>query len=115
MVNALTLSYMFPAFLWISASACLFAVGDVVFRYWYQLESTAYFISGFAITCAALFCLAMSFPHQNIAVATIVCILLNITLYLILAYFIFGDVITIRQSIGLLLGFAAIYVLEGIK
>jgi multidrug transporter EmrE-like cation transporter len=115
MTYILNISYAIPALAWIALSSVLFTVGDFIFRYWIENSLLSVFIIGFFTFSAALFCLIMSFPHENIAVASVLAILINITLYLIVAYFVYGDVISIRQSVGLLLGFASIYVLEGMK
>ena len=115
MTSLMSISQLLPPIIWIGLSASFFTMGDIFFRFWYQSSSTLYFIIAFCISTTGIFFLSMSFPHQNIAVATVACILINITLYLIAAFLIFGDMITIKQSIGLLLGFAAIFILEGMK
>ncbi len=115
MPNLILLSQLLPPFVWISLSAVLFTSADILFRFWYQSTTTLYFLMAFCISAIGIFCLSMSFPYQNIAVATVVCILINIALYLIFAFLIFGDIITIKQSIGLLIGFTAIFILEGMK
>lgn len=111
----LTLSYTLPPMAWIVLSAVLFTGGDVLFRFYFEYKLAYGFIGAFLIATVGLFCLVMSFPHQNIAVATVICILLNITAYMIAAYFFFGDVPSVRESLGLMMGFGAIVVLEGFK
>lgn len=111
----ISFSQLLPPLMWIGLSSLFFTVGDIIFRFWIQNTANLHFLGGLIFVCIGMFCLAMSFPSQNIAVATVVAILLNITLYLIAAYFIFGEMITIRESVGLLLGFAAIYILEAMK
>ena len=111
----LAFSQLLPAMAWISISALFFTAGDVLFRSWFQSYWSFGFIIALAVYIIGACALVMSFPSENIAVATVIAILANITLYLIAAYFIYGDMISIRESMGLLLGFAAIYVLEGMK
>lgn len=115
MSQLLTFSQILPPLIWIGMSSLLFTTGDIFFRYWLQSSGNMLFAGGLFLVCIGMFCLAMSFPSQNIAVATVVAILLNITFYLIAAYIIFGDMISIKESVGLLLGFAAIFILEGMK
>ena len=111
----LSISHTLPALIWIGASGLLFASADVLFRYWYEISSSPIFVIGLMIASLGMFCLAMSFPHHNVAAAIIISILCNIMIYLIAAYFIFGDVISVKDAIGLLIAFAAIYILEGMK
>lgn len=110
----LSLSAALPPLIWIAFSAILFTSGDIVFRFWYQSSSTLFFVVALTLVTIGMFFLAMSFPHQNIAVATVVAVLINITLYLVAAFLIFGDMPTIKEAIGLLLGFVAIYILEAL-
>lgn len=108
-------STLLPPIIWIALSSALFATGDIVLRFWISTHSNLTFILGLGIISIGMFFLSMSFPSQNIAVATVVSILLNISLYLLLAFFIFGDIITIKESIGLIVGFLAIFILEALK
>lgn len=111
----LSISQAVPVLIWIFSSAFLFASADLLFRYWYQISSSTAFIAGLIIASVGMFCLAMSFPHHNVAAAIIISILLNIMIYLIAAYLFFGDTISYKDGLGLIVAFGAIYILEGMK
>ena len=110
-----SISYSLPALVWIFTSGLLFAIADLSLRYWYQISSSLFFSLGMIIALCGVFCLAMSFPHHNVAAAIIVSILFNIMLYLLGAYLFFGDTISYKEGIGLIVAFGAIYILEGMK
>lgn len=108
-------SQLLPPLAWIIIGSSFLTAADISLRYYIENHWNFGFSISFFIYTIGMFFMLMSFFSQNIAVATVVAILFNITGYLILSYFLFGDSISIRESIGLLLGFAAIYLLEGLK
>ncbi len=115
MPSIVLFSQLLPSLSWIIISSLFLTAGDISFRYYIENHWNMGFVVSFGIYMIGIFFLTMSFFGQNIAVATVIGILFNITTYLIFAYFLFGDMISIRESIGLLLGFAAIFLLEGLK
>lgn len=107
-----SISGLLPPMLWMLLSGFFFASGDVTFRFWYEKSSSLIFAAAMFISMIGIFCMAMSFPGKNIALAVIVTILFNIIIYLAFAYFIYDEVITLKQAIGLTIAFVAIYILE---
>ena len=97
---------------WIIISSILLTAGDITFRSWLEQQ----WQHGFAVACGVYMvgslCLMMSFFGQNIAIATIVGITMNIVLYLVYAHFVYGDMLSYKELFGISLGLAAIYILE---
>ena len=115
MPSILTFSQALPPLAWILLSSLFFAVGDILFRCYFEYKWTYGFVGALAVSFLGLFFLTMSFPYENIAVATVIAILLNIALYLTGAFLLFGDMVSVREGVGLLVGFSAIVILEGLK
>lgn len=115
MPNIILFSQALSPIMWIILGSTFLTAGDISFRYYIENHWSYGFIISFGIYTIGMFLMVMSFFGQNIAVATVIAILLNISGYLALAYFLFGDTIGVREGVGLILGFVAIYLLEGMK
>lgn len=97
---------------WMVISSVFLTVGDIMFRWWLEQQ----WPHGFALSCGiyalGMFCLIMSFFGENIAIATVIGITLNVIFYLAYAYFAYGDTLSTKEIIGIFTGLAAIYLLE---
>jgi len=83
-----------------------------VFRIWLAEKWYYGFALVLAIYVAGIFCMMMTFFQQNIAIATVAAILVNIVTYLLVARILYGDTLSMLQITGLALGLAAIVILE---
>ena len=101
-----------PVILWTLTSGVFLTIGDIVLRIWLPDRWQFGFALVFSIYMLGIFCMMMSFFGQNIAIATVAAVLVNVVGYLLAAYFLFGDTISILQISGCSLGLIAIAILE---
>lgn len=66
----------------------------------------------FAICMTVTACMMLSFFGQNIALATVAAIVVNVMTYLAYAYVVFGDTVSAVHIAGLVLGLVAFALLE---
>lgn len=92
--------------------AVLFAVGDVLMRYWQVAHSKYLFWS--TLVCFALggYGLVRSYEYGDIAILTTICILMNVGLYLLYSWLIFGDKLTGMQLAGVGLAIVSVWMME---
>ncbi len=100
---------------WTVLGALFLTAGDVLFRHYLSSMPRYGFAASFAVYLTGFFFMMLSFFGQNIAVASILAILFNIAFYLGAAHYMFGDTVTARQVAGIVLGLAAVFLLEGAK
>ena len=105
-------SYVLPSFAWSILCGVLLTVGDFVFRSWLEHQSGAGFWVTLVIYIAGLLCMMLSCFSENIAIAAILAVVINSVGYLAIAWLWWGDTINSREAIGVLVGIAAIAILE---
>jgi hypothetical protein len=106
------LSSFLPAIVWSVLSGVILTAGDVTLRFWFEAKWAHGFEVTFLLYMLGVFFMMMSFFEQNIAIATIAAIVLNAVGYLVAVYFIYGDSITLWQTVGVALGLIALAILE---
>jgi len=79
---------------------------------WVVTNSVYLYIGGMLIYLVGLNFLAQSFKYKNIAVASIIFVLFNIILLAIVSWFYFKEKLSALQIVGLIVGIAAIVILE---
>ncbi len=87
-------------------------IGDLFMKEWVTTNKSWIYLIGIIIYIIGLNFLAFSFKYKNIAVATVIFILINITSLLIFSYFYFHEKLSVMEIGGILLGIAAIVMLE---
>ncbi|MGE3770118.1 MAG: hypothetical protein AB7G06_04120 [Bdellovibrionales bacterium] len=101
-----------PSVWWTVLGALLLTAGDIAIRNWFATQ----WVGGFAVTWSlyslSTVCVMFSFLEQNIAAGTVAVLTLNVLVYLLYAYFAFGDTLNTRQIIGIVCGIAALWFLE---
>ena len=107
-----SISNLLPAIVWSLTSGIILTMGDIVLRSWFQTRWQHGFEIAFLIYSLGMFFMLMSFFQQNIAVATVAAVAINAIGYILLAYMIYGDVISHGQIVGIILGLAALAILE---
>jgi hypothetical protein len=106
------ISTFFPAVLRVLLSGVLLTTGDVVFRFGMNSHGSALFGVAYIIYAAGVFCMTMSFFGQNIAVATLAAVLVNMITIAVVSAWYFCDEISIIQWSGMGLGIIALLLLE---
>ena len=106
------LAALMPHTYWVVISSVLLTLADIMLREWFESHWAYGFPITLSVYCIGVFCLVMGFFGQNIALVTMIGILLNIVFYLGYSYFAYGDALNIQQIIGVMLGFGAIYLLK---
>ena len=86
--------------------------GDILMKKWVVTNSVYLYIGGMLIYLVGLNFLAQSFKYKNIAVASIIFVLFNIILLAIVSWFYFKEKLSALQIVGLIVGIAAIVILE---
>ncbi len=103
------------AIIWLVLGGIALTIGDIIFKFWVEKTlpylSIAY-IGGLALYILGLIFLVESFKTQNIAVASAVFVLINISILAIVSWLYFGDKLSLVQILGLLLAGGAIILLE---
>jgi multidrug transporter EmrE-like cation transporter len=92
--------------------ALILTIGDVVMKEWTISNKPVLFILGMVFYMIATAIMAISFKYKNIAVASLMFILINVLLISAISYFYFHDRFTIQELIGLVLGMAAVIMFE---
>ena len=101
-----------PHTYWVIISSLILTLADIMLRNWFETQWSYGFPLILGIYFIGIFALVMGFFGQNIALVTMIGIVLNIVFYLAYSYFAYGDALNWQQMLGILLGFAAIYLLE---
>ena len=107
-----TLAQLFPPIVWIVSGGLFLTLGDVIIRFWISSNWLPGFFLGFTMYLIGIFALIMSFFGQNIAVASVAIIIVNIaTLTIVNAYF-FNVHLSTIQYIGIVFGLVSFTILE---
>jgi drug/metabolite transporter (DMT)-like permease len=112
MTNIQTISGFFPSLMWTILSGFFLTVGDLLLRSWIAHPWSYGFWVSFAVYIVSIFLAMMSFFGENIAIATLLIVMLNSITYLVATYYFYGDTIETRQIIGVFIGFCAIFLLK---
>lgn len=108
----IAISNLLPSAVWTIASGFVLTGGDFLLRSWLQTKWPYGFLFTFLVYVLGLLCMMMSFFQQNIAVATVAAVIINVVGYMILAHIFFGDTISLWKGIGIALGLLAFAILE---
>jgi len=90
----------------------ILTIGDIVMKKWVINSSIPLFIAGLGIYLVGLIFLAISFKYKNIAVASTIFVIFNITTLSIVSWFCFKETLTTFQFVGIALGISSIIFLE---
>lgn len=89
-----------------------YTVGDVAMKKWIEHPSVGMYILGGSLYIIGMNFLAFSYKYKNIAVATAMCVIVNIVLLTLLSWFYFKEPLTIKQMVGIGCSIVAIFLLE---
>ena len=90
----------------------ILTIGDLVLKGWATSNNPKSFIIGMAIWIAGLVCLAFSFKHKNIAIASLVFTLTNIISLCVISWLVYKESLTNQQMLGIFLGVVSVALLE---
>ncbi len=86
--------------------------GDILMKTWVSTNRRALFVAGLVVWLVGLVFLAKSFKYENIAVASIIFVTFNVVTLALVSWLYFRETLTGTQITGILLGIAAVAVLE---
>ncbi|WP_291783741.1 SMR family transporter [Cecembia sp.] len=92
--------------------ALIDTAGDLLMKKWVETQSWQFFIVGMVFYLVGLSCLAFSFNFKNIAVASIIFVLLNIVLLSLAGWIFYGETLKTKEFFGILLGLMAVFLIE---
>jgi multidrug transporter EmrE-like cation transporter len=99
-------------FVLILIGAIIVTVGDIVLKKWVMTNSFfLYFLGIFFYLIGASF-LALSYKYKNIAVASVIFIMLNIFILSLVSWLYFKEPLSQLQIIGIILGLSSVVILE---
>lgn len=87
-------------------------LGDVVFKFWIERPHPWEYPVGLTLYVIGLIFLVHSYKTQNIAVASIIFVIINVVTLALLSWFYFDEKLSHIAMVGLLLAFVAIILLE---
>ena len=102
----------FIALALLAIGGLILTVGDLFMKEWVVTNKSWVYLVGMIIYIIGLNFLAFSFKYKNIAAATVIFMLINIITLLVFSYFYFHEKLSGLEIAGVILGVAAIVLLE---
>lgn len=96
----------------LATGGIVLTVGDLFMKKWVVSNSAWIYFLGMIFYVIGLNFLAFSFKYKNIAVASVIFVLINIITLLIFSYFYFKEKMGTFEFVGIILGIVAIVMLE---
>ncbi len=96
----------------LAAGGIVLTAGDLLMKKWVITNQLWFYIGGLFIWLIGLNFLALSFKYKNIAVASVIFVLINVISLAIFSWFYFKEPLSLLQIFGLILGALAIVILE---
>lgn len=90
----------------------ILTAGDILMKKWVSTKSYLFYFIGLAVYLIGLNFLAQSFKFKNIAVASVIFVIINVVTLSFVSWFYFKESLSIFQIIGICLGIASIIMLE---
>ncbi len=87
-------------------------VGDIFMKKWVSTDSHIFYIIGIIIYLIGVNFLAFSFKTKNIAVASVIFVIFNVSIISVVSWLYFKEALSLMQVLGILLGLVSIIVLE---
>jgi multidrug transporter EmrE-like cation transporter len=96
----------------ITICGLFYTAGDVAMKKWIDHPSIAPYLIGAALYIIGMNFLAFSYKYRNIAVATALCVIVNILTLTVVSWFLFKEPLSIKQMTGIALSIGAVIFLE---
>ncbi|MBI5037532.1 MAG: hypothetical protein HZC01_02410 [Candidatus Kerfeldbacteria bacterium] len=90
----------------------ILTVGDIVMKYWVESQRRPLYVMGLIIYLGGLVFLAESFKYKNIAVASTIFVISNVTLLAIVSWLLFKEQLSWWELVGIALGITSVILLE---
>ncbi len=100
-----------PLLIILAGSVCL-TLGDIAAKLWVQSNRMPHFAVMFGLYMAGLLFLCWSFRFKNIALASLLLIILNVLILAVWSWWRYDEALNRVETAGLLLGIAAVGLLE---
>ena len=94
-----------------TGSGVVFAVGDILLKFWANKPNVSFMVSAFILYIIAGFLLAYSFRRREIAVALAVLLCANLLLVTIIGFTVFKETLGLKEMIGVTLTMISIILL----
>ena len=92
--------------------ALIDTMGDIIMKKWVINQNISTFILGMFTYMIGLSFLAYSYNYKNIAVASVIFVILNIVMLSFVSWLYFGESLSKYQILGIVVGVLAIIILE---
>ena len=90
----------------------ILTIGDIIMKKWTITNNSPTYLLGLAVYIIGLNFLAFSFKSKNIAVASVIFIVFNVTSLSLISWLIFGQKLSTTEIIGIALAMIAVVILE---
>ncbi len=108
---ATTLTKLIP-FALLLCGGIVLTSGDIVMKQWVATDKKPFFFIGLAVYLVGLVFLSLSFKYKNIAIASVLLVIFNVSTLLLVSWLFYHETLSTWQVVGLLLGLAAVVILE---
>lgn len=102
----------FIALALLATGGLILTAGDLFMKEWVVTNKSGIYLVGITLYLLGVNFLAFSFKYKNIAIATIIFMLFNVLTLIIFSYFYFHEKLSGLEVAGIVLGIAAIILLE---
>lgn len=103
---------MNTAIILLAIGAFIDTAGDIIMKKWVVSKNIWIFAAGMLTYLIGLGFLAYSYNYKNIAVASVIFVILNIIMLSIVSWLYFHESLSSLQIIGIIIGIIAIIVME---
>lgn len=100
------------AIILLAIGAFIDTIGDIIMKKWVVDKNIWIFVLGMITYLIGLGFLAYSYNYKNIAVASVIFVILNIIMLSIASWFYFNETLSTLQITGIIVGIIAIIILE---
>ncbi len=87
-------------------------IGDIIFKFWVESSRPLLYVSGLGAYLVGLLFLVQSFKYQNIAVASVTLVILNVVTLALVSWFQFGEKLSFIKIVGVAVAFLALILLQ---
>lgn len=90
----------------------ILTVGDIVLKKWVTTSYNLFYFLGIFLYFISMNFLAQSYKYEDVAIASMMMIIFNITTLTLVGYFVFKENITVYEIAGIFLGMISLFLLE---
>lgn len=90
----------------------ILTIGDIILKKWVTTSYNLFYIIGILLYFISMNFLAQSYKYEDVAIASMMMIIFNITTLTLVGYFVFKENITVYELAGIFLGMVSLFLLE---